>query len=273
VTSSSIRRTIAYGELIANVDYQPSNIYAAYRFEGHRGDNVTITVTPTSQGTADVWLLAIDSTAALASATGAPATITYQLPGNGNYVIAIREDSLSPATFDLQLRGERAAPPSKFAPPESLVGVDLPVLLSCSLQESHSCLDLPLATAQKSFRGLVQVRIQPDAPEGPTGRAAMWIADVEQLPGAPLDSEQEYAFEMLNDFGADTLGLVVHEDATRYARTNDVDEGLGTLTVEVLNAHQISLAYAIPAVSLPTSCSDGSPTTAEASMTCSGTSP
>jgi hypothetical protein len=100
----------------------------------------------------------------------------------------------------------------------------------------------------------------------------MWIGGVEQIPGAPLESESEDAFEMLGDFGPNSLGIVEHEDANTYSRTNDVDEGLGTLTVTVLSPHRISLVYMVPAMSVPTRCPNGTAAPANASMVCTGTS-
>ena len=110
--------SLSYGETSAAVSYKNPPKYRAFKFGGHKGDQVDIWVKSGNGGDSVAWLLDNSfKTVKMnddATGTNLNSHITATLPGNTNpdiitYYIVFREYSLRSATFTVSLNGTPAA--------------------------------------------------------------------------------------------------------------------------------------------------------------------
>ncbi len=99
---------IAYGQTQTFTYKDDGPRYDTYGFQATDGDNVTISVTSSNGGVPYVWLVQSSTTddyGTLTSSTptSGAANLSYVMPGNGRFYIAVREANFKTAKFTLTL--------------------------------------------------------------------------------------------------------------------------------------------------------------------------
>jgi hypothetical protein len=277
VSPAAIQGNMAYGEVSDTVHYvfDRAKPYRAFKFTGKEGDTVTVSVTAVQGGVPDVWILPAGSSASFASAKGVndqPAKLSTKLPTDGDYLIAFREDRLASAYFVVTLDGTSGPDMPRFVPPDTLVGHEIPVLLSCTLVKEYICMT-PTGVRMEpntfKFSGLIQVSLAASTAGAPF-QPKLSIDDIEQIPGSPDNSDANHVFSSLENFQHVNKEAVLEDNATRYSLNADVGIGSGVLTATIADGTLgLTLGAMSPGV-YPVVCSDGSHGTGRSTLTCSG---